>query len=134
MNEWEGITADLGLYEDLLTCLVAGEPLVEYGIVEYRYSRAFPSVYAQLISRYSHTRLGPKSFTTSSLFAGVLGRLLKKGFVDGEFGPATGYWAFDGQISYWALPGENPTARMSYAEFATATGLDPNDFTPPVDL
>src|SRR5580698_7716160 len=35
----EGVTAELGLYDDLLQCVHTGDPWIEHGIVEYRYSR-----------------------------------------------------------------------------------------------
>src|SRR2546430_15705202 len=34
----EGKAEELGLYQDLLLCLVPGEPYVEYGVVEHRYA------------------------------------------------------------------------------------------------
>ena len=43
--EPEGKAAELGLYEDLLRCVVPGEPFVEYGIVERRYEELRPEIF-----------------------------------------------------------------------------------------
>jgi hypothetical protein len=39
---------DLGLYDDLLLCLVPGDPWVEYGVVEHRYKLLRPEIYEAL--------------------------------------------------------------------------------------
>lgn len=101
----EGKTADLGLYEDLPHCLVPGEPFVEYGIVEHRYSELRPVVYRQLVDDYSHTRIQRnKPYTASVFIASALGRLADRGEVLYKGGPATGHWVYNEVISYWALP------------------------------
>src|ERR1051325_1017995 len=56
-EEASGKTEELGLYADLPLCLVSGEAYVEYGIVEYRYSRLRPPIFRQLLDDYGHTRL-----------------------------------------------------------------------------
>src|SRR5262245_25146624 len=38
----EGLSEELGLYDDLLHCFAVGDPLLEYGIVEFRYATAYP--------------------------------------------------------------------------------------------
>lgn len=122
----EGITAELGLYDDLPKCLVPGEPFVEYGIVEYRYERLRPKVFAQLLERYGHVRIAPKHYTTSVFIAMALGWLRDRGEVLCEWGPATGSWDYNGIISYWALPpGPGDGARTSWLEFARREGVAP---------
>src|SRR5262249_48087028 len=86
-----GITAGLGVYDDLLRCLVPGEPFVEYGIIELRYSELRPKIYADLIERYGHTRQGPKHYTVSAFLGGALGRLHDRGDLMMDFAEATGY-------------------------------------------
>jgi hypothetical protein len=120
-----GKSEELGLYDDLPQCLSGGDPWVEYGVVEYRYSQLRPRVYAQLLAEYGHTRLGPTSYTTSSFIAGALGRLAKAGILAAQFGPATGYWSYNEIISYWALPPPpEQDRRNSWVEWATANDID----------
>ena len=122
-NKAEG----LGLYSDLPHCLVPGEPFVEYGVVEYRFSLLRPDVYAELIDDYGHTRQGPMKYTASAFIAKAMGTLADRGEVLYKPGRATGYWAYNSGISYWALPPgpENPNEVLTYREFAMREGLDP---------
>lgn len=123
----EGITAELGVYDDLLECLVPGEPYVEYGIVEHRFSELRPNVYAELLERYGHTRLGPKPYTASAFLGAALGWLRDHDEILIEFAPATGYWSYNGVIAYCALPpGPADGSRRTYASYAEALGLDPD--------
>ncbi len=90
-EEWMGgKSEELGLYDDLPQCFNGGDPWVEYGVVEYRYSQQRPRVYAELLGEYGHTRIGRKSYTTSSFIAGALGRLAKAGILAAQFGPRLG--------------------------------------------
>jgi len=123
----ENKTEELGLYIDLPHCLVVGEPFVEYGIVEDRYSRMRPEVYATLIADYGHTRQGPKRYTASAFIAKALGTLFDRGDILWRSGPATGYWAYNGAISYWALPPRLKNEdRLTYRDWAIKAGLDPD--------
>ncbi len=121
----EGLAYEWGLYDDLPKCLVAGEPLVEYGVVEYRYRNLNPGRYAALVDRYSHTSLGPSHYTATSFIAGSLGRLSKRGDLVATFSTATGYWSYNGIVSYWGLPGTDVNTFMTWDEFARSLGLDP---------
>jgi hypothetical protein len=126
----DGIMAELGLYEDLPRCLVSGEPWVEYGIVEHRYKLLRPEVYfGHLLPKYSHTAVGPKSYTLSAFLAHALSRLRALGDIDYRWGKATGYWDYNSQVSYWALvpvPPDEPV--VTWSAFATAEGLDPAEW------
>ncbi len=126
----DGITAELGLYDDLPRCVTPGEPWVEYGIVEHRYKRLRPDVYYdELLPRYGHTKIGPKRFTTSSFIAAALGHLERDGILAWSQTKATGYWAYNGVISSWAVPPEPPAdQRLTWVEFAGDQGLDPQDW------
>jgi hypothetical protein len=113
---------------DLPQCLVEGESFVEYGVVEYRYSELRPDVYRRLLSDYSHTRIERhKPYTASVFIALALGRLADLGDVLYRVGPATGYWAYNEVISYWALPPGPAEAEssISWAQFCAVNGLDP---------
>jgi hypothetical protein len=124
----EGKAADLGLYEDLPRCLFPGEGFVEYGVVEHRYSERCPRLYEQLLQDYSHTRIERnKPYTASVFIALALGRLADRGEVLYQVGLATGYWSYNGVISYWALPsGSTDWEQTTWLKYATSRGLDPN--------
>src|SRR5262245_15745787 len=97
----EGLAADLGLYEDLLTLISDEAVFIEYGVVEYLYGVGRPDNYRKIVSTYGHTALAPRRYTASSFIAGVLGRLFARREVGGDFGVATGYWEYNSIISYW---------------------------------
>ncbi len=129
----EGLATELGLWDDLPPLLGPGEPRVEYGVVEYRYATAHPNEYARLVKEYGHTAQGPKRFTASAFIAKALGRLASEGVLSHFAGPATGYWAYNGTISYWARPkGADDGDPLTWEAFATTGGLDPMDW-PPLD-
>ena len=124
----ENKAEELGLYQDLPHCLVAGEPFVEYGVVERRFALLCPEVYTRLIEDYGHTRQGPKKYTASAFIAKAMGTLADRGEVLYKSGKATGYWAYNSGISYWAMPPEpaDPDSILTYREFAEREGFDPN--------
>ena len=130
-----GVMADLGLFDDLLACVRAGEPWLEHGVVEHRYKLLRPTVYFdELLPLYGHTAQRPKRYTLSSLLAGAMGLLARDGLLAWQRGPGTGYWHFDSVITYWALPpGPDPSDVLRWRNFAAAEGLDPArwDLTPP---
>lgn len=131
----EGLGEELGIYEDLPATLRADEPVVEYGILEYRYALAHPSEYGQLIDRYSHTALGPTKYSASAFLARALGQLSREGTVVFRAVKATGRWSYNGDISGWCLPGtpaESSDEILSWGDFAVSNGLDPESW-PVVD-
>jgi len=123
---------DLGLPNDLLTCFEHGEPFVEYGIVEYRYAaKANPTVYKQLVEDYGHTSLGPKRYTASAFIASTLGRMEKEGLLAYKSGTATGFWSYNGGISFWSLvPPSSEAPPLTFKTFATEQGFDPKSWPP----
>ncbi len=131
----EGITAELGLYDDLPVCVHAGEPWVEHGVVEYRYKLLRPEIYFQeLLPRYGHAAQGPRRYSLSALIAKALGQLSGEGILAWQYSRATGFWAYNGSISYWASPpAPSLDARLTWSQFAVREGLDPSvwDLTPP---
>jgi len=123
---------DLGVPNDLLACLEHGEPFVEYGVVEYRYATTGnPSVYKQLVDDYGHTALGPKQYTASAFIAATLGRMEKEGTLAYKYDKATGFWSYNGGISYWALrPASSDAPPLTFETFARGAGFDPKSWPP----
>ena len=113
--------------EALLSCLKPGEPWLEYGIVEERYRTTATQDFEILREEYGHRILGPPStsqFTASAYLARALGDLREFGQVAHLTGKATGPWAYNSTISYWAVPPPGPlqTDRLTYAD-AVAQGI-----------
>lgn len=131
----EGICEELGLYDDLGRCVRDNEPWVEYGIVEHRYKELRPDVYfGELLRRWGHRSQEGRRFTLSALLAKCLGQLSREGALVGRFGAATGYWRYNGEISYWTKPPAPPEdSSLTWFDFAIGAGLDPGDWslTPP---
>lgn len=127
----DGVTAELGLYDDLPSLIAPGEPWLEYGVVEYRYRRLHHDRYGEVIRRYGHRSVEPKPFTASALIAKALGQLAREGIFALRWGPATGYWSYNGTVSYWSvppLPADDHT--VTWQAFAEATpGLDASEWT-----
>lgn len=131
---WQGTATDIdtpGLdgpvpYPDVLNALreavVNQEPWIEYGIVEKRYSEIAPEDFETLREAYGHRILGPSKnphFTVSAYLAKALGVLRDKGDVGHITGKATGPWAYNGAISYWAAPAPGPSKDkvLTYDEY-----------------
>jgi hypothetical protein len=122
--EWRGtsmVDADAGggqgpvpirdVREALLECVREGEAWVEYGIVEERYAKTAPQDFLILREEYGHRNLGPRKnpqFTASAYLGRALGDLRETGRLAHMTGKATGAWAYNGTISYWAKPLPGP--------------------------
>lgn len=120
-----GIGEELGVYDDLLACVTEG--LAEYGVIEHRFAERARDTYDTLVRRYGHTALGPSRYTASSFLGGALGQLWREDLVTGLWGPATGYWAYNGQVGAYGPAGTPESERiLTWALFAEETlGLDP---------
>ena len=138
----DGELARLGVYDDLLLCFHPSDPWLEYGVVEDRYRRLQPATYAALISKFSHSRRnsirgGPdvnpdQSPKTSSRLASALSHLAGASLIAKSFGPATGYWDYNGFISRWApLPAPDEDTVLTWSKYAVENGLDPADWDLP---
>ncbi len=130
----EGIASELGLYEDLPRYLLAGEPWVEYGVIEYRFGRARPDDYRDLIARWGHVSQGDRGtrhgtggrYSVSAFLARTLAQLGEDGTIAVTFGPATGFWSYNGVILHVSKPpGPGDDRRLSWTAFADGAGLDP---------
>src|SRR4051812_2907140 len=117
---------ELGLFDDLPRCLVAGEPFVEYGVIEYRYRVLRARTFADIVSKYSHRALQiGKAYTASNLLASALRQLVNRGELELRFGSPTGFFAsYLEVVSYWALAPAANEGLMTWATFASASGLD----------
>lgn len=100
----------------------------EYGLVERQYARSHPEDFAELVTRYKHTALGPQDYSTSTYLASTLGRLSRLGSVAYHDGPGTGRWSYDSHISWWsadpATPWEQRTAWVDVVDDQTAPQAD----------
>ncbi len=118
-----GVTDDL--LDPLLSCIEPGEPMLEYGIVEYRLRQRFPRLFQEHVAERGHVLTGATLATASSVRFGVaLGRLAASGDLVSVYGPATGAWKYNGEVTYWARPPKPPHAK-SCVEYCQEIGRDP---------
>lgn len=109
----DGIGVELGIWDKLLECVIAGEEAVQYGVVEDRLFERYPAESAELIRRYGHAWRDPQHpsdrFSASAYLAARLSDLAAEGHLIKTFGRATGRWAYNGTISYWQVAGDSPS-------------------------
>lgn len=133
-GEHDGLSAELGLYDDLLRCFTPGEALIEYGVVECRYATSNPAAYKHIVGLYSHTEFGkPIDYSASAFIAAAVGKLGREGLLVRHPCKATGFWKYNGTLHASGLapgPGDEPV--LSWETFAESNGLDPRSW--PVDL
>jgi hypothetical protein len=129
----EGVMAELGLYDDLLSCVHESDHRwTEHGVIEHRYLSQFPNVYFnQLLPTWGHASDGSaKGKSTSLLMAQAMGQLRREGLLEYRTWKPTGYWAKNSTISYWAHPpGPPDEARLTWNEYALDLNLDPASWT-----
>ena len=120
----DGVTDEL--LTPLLSCVRPGEAFVEYGIVEYRFSRQFPDLFVAYVRERGHVMVAPSRVTASSVRFGVaLARLVRAGDLVSRPGPAAGAWRYNSTITYWAAaPAVNP-GMLSWEAFCRSTGRSP---------
>lgn len=113
------------LVEPLLACVKAGEPFVEYGVVEYRFRLARPELFVAHVRERGHLMLGTRRGLTSASttrFAKALGRLEKSGELVTVKGPGTGAWRHDQAIGYWARPPRPTGPLLTWSMFCATQG------------
>jgi hypothetical protein len=55
----------------------------------------------------------------------------KEGILDYKYGRATGFWAYNSGLSYWALrPVASEAGMLTFEAFATQQGFDPRSWPP----
>jgi hypothetical protein len=123
----DGLSNDLGIYEDLLACFTIGERFVEYGVVEHRYAVANPGNYKHIVGLYSHTGFGDHVEYSASAFIGsALGKLGREGLLVRRPCRATGFWKYNGLLNAWALqPGPDGEEIVTWEAYAEGIGVDP---------
>lgn len=138
----DGYFTELGVYDILLRCIKAEDLWLEYGIVEDRFRRLDPLLYAKLVDEFSHSRrhwkrggpdLSPvRTQTVSMRLSRALGALRAEGLISFMNAPATGYWGYLDKVSHWApVPAPPADQVLTWAAYATAHGLDPEDWVLP---
>lgn len=117
----EGVTDEL--LEPLDHCVDPGDPFVEYGIVEHRLRTRFPDLFASHVADQGHSMFGSRAYTASSVRFGVaLGRLERRDELVSQYGPATGAWRHNGQVTYWSRNPPADPGRRTWAEHCALTG------------
>jgi hypothetical protein len=120
----EGVTDDL--LEPLTHCVDAGDPFLEYGIVEHRLRTRFPDLFAAHVAEQGDSIFGSRAFTASSVRFGVaLGRLEWTGDLVCEYGLATGAWHHNSRVTYWARTPPPDRRRKTWTEYCTEIGCSP---------
>ena len=127
LPEISGLARELHLDVELPTAIAKhADQWAEYGVVEIAYATARPADFATLVDRYGHTAIEATRYSASSFIASTLGRLSRTGKVLFRWGPATGRWSYNSQISWWALPpGPDWTHRTSWVDLGRGMGYVP---------
>jgi hypothetical protein len=124
----DGIAADIGLYDDLPSCLSVGE-WAETGVVEHRYGTIRPEQYEWMVKRWGHTAQGPRRYSVTSFIGSTLGTLSRVINVTYKRGRGTGFFSYNADIGMWTLKPVPADAReVTWAAFAAELGHDPGDW------
>lgn len=117
----EGVTGEL--LEPMLACVVPDEPFAEYGVVEYRFRERYPALFRAHVRDRGHVLMDTPLVTASAVrFGFALSRLARPGELVRRFGPATGAWAYNGEMSYWAVPPAPQGQPMTWAAYCARVG------------
>ncbi|WP_199443591.1 hypothetical protein [Umezawaea beigongshangensis] len=120
----EGVTDDL--LEPLEHCVSPDDPFLEYGIVEHRLRTRFPDLFAAHVAEQGHSMFGSRAYTASSVRFGVaLSRLERTGTLVSQYGPTTGAWRYNGQVTYWTRAVPSIQRRKTWAEYCAEIGRSP---------
>lgn len=124
----DGIAAELGLYDDLLTCLREAE-WAETGVVEHRYGTEHPSKYRWMVDRWGHVAQGPRRYSVTSFIGSTLGTLSRATHVTYRQGKGTGFFDYNPTIGFWTTePVPTETFESSWAVVAASLGHQPGDW------
>jgi hypothetical protein len=112
-SDADGIIGDLGLYEDLMQCVLVGDPWVEYGIIEFRYRLAYPGKFRDLVRERGHRQFPVGNNTASKLIGQALGILAERGSLVKHVGGAgTGFWRHNDPSHWYARPPAPPISKL----------------------
>jgi hypothetical protein len=120
----EGLAPELDLYSDFRRCFEEEGLWLEYGVLEDRFSRINPENFEVLRGIYGSVILdGARKYSMSSYITRhVLAKLEEWGELVYREGPATGEWAYNSRISYWALVPAPPNNRtLTYQRYSSAS-------------
>ncbi len=113
------------LLEPLLACVKAGEPFVEYGVVEHRFRIARPDLFVAHVRERGHVMLGARRSAPSAStarFGKALARLERAGQLVMVKGPGTGAWRYDQSIGYWARPPRPSGPLLTWSMYCATQG------------
>jgi hypothetical protein len=117
----DGVTDEL--LDPMFRSVLPDEPFVEYGVVEYRFRLSYPELFAAHVRDRGYVMLAPGQATASSVrFAATLGRLARTSELVSVYGPATGAWSYNSQVTYWARPPAPTGAHISWSAFCSQLG------------
>ena len=124
-----GLVHDLDLYSKLEAIVLSLDAPAEYGIVEHLFAERHPDEYLTLWRRYGHvaTHLS-KRYTLSTYLSSLLGYLWRHGAIAHRSTAGSGRWAYNSGISAWAHPQWAEAPITSWAEFAEAHGIVPDQW------
>jgi hypothetical protein len=109
----DGVIEGWGLYDDLLLCVSAGEPWLEYGIIEYRYRLQFPSKFRDLVEERGHRNFPVGNFTASKLIGQAAGILVARGQLVQHVGTkGSGFWHYNDPTYWYAVPPPPSTSKL----------------------
>jgi hypothetical protein len=123
----EGVTTNL--VDPLLTIMQAFPPVwLEHGVIEYQLRLDRPDLFGQHVADRGHYLTGATQATASSVrFAAALLRLERLETVAHRMAPATGAWAYNQEVGYWALaPVPNDDAILTWADRCVQLGRSPD--------
>lgn len=124
----------LGVYDKLVETVDAvAEELrrpAEYGVVEHHFAYRYPDTYRDLGERFGHVAThGSKHYTLSAYLGLMLGNLSRQDLVLWLPSRGTGRWDYNDDISAWSSVEVGVSEPiLSWADFATASGFDPQDW------
>ena len=125
----DGLVGELDLYAKLEQ-IVNGLPgLAEHGVVEHLFAHAYPEDYVLLWRRFGHVAThGARRYTVTVYLGMLLGTLGRERAIARTSVPATGIWSYNTTISAvgpWRSAG-GPV--LSWHQFATQQGFDPDSW------
>ena len=118
--------------EGLFDCVEDSDIWLEYGIIEYRFKSRYLDLYGILLHVYGHRKLGEMRYSLSSYLGKQLGVLASGGAISTRrHSTTTGYWSYLPEVTHAAgIPAPPEDRFLSWHDFATREGLDPDVWTP----